>query len=131
MQEPLVSTENVNDTYLSYLVDGGEMGELTRNYDWSRSSLGHPANWPQNLLVTLGIILHSKFPMFLFWGRENICFYNDAYRPSLGNEGKHPFALGKKGLEVWPEIWSDIGPIIDQVLSGGGANWSEDHLLPI
>ncbi len=107
------------------------MGELTRCYNWEQSSLGPPAQWPQSLRTTLGILLHSKFPMFLFWGKDAVCFYNDAYRPSLGNNGKHPFALGKPGVEVWPEIWNDIKPQIDTIMAGGEATWHEDQLLPI
>jgi PAS domain S-box-containing protein len=69
--------------------------------------------------------------MFLFWGPELLCFYNDAFRPSLGNEGKHPHSLGKPAIDVWPETWDTIKPMIDQVLAGGDAFWSEDQLLPI
>lgn len=69
--------------------------------------------------------------MFLFWGPELICFYNDAYRPSLGKEGKHPEILGASGKDAWPEIWDIIKPLIDQVLKTGEASWSEDQLLPI
>ena len=107
------------------------MGQLTRNYNWQQTSLGSPDSWPQSLRTTVSIVLNSKFPMFLFWGEERLCFYNDAYRPSLGNEGKHPFALGKPGADVWPEIWPAIQPQIDQVLSGGEATWWEDQFLPI
>lgn len=116
-----------------FLPGGGEMGELTRNFDWSKTPLGMPDQWPQSLRTALSILLNSKFPMFLFWGRDLICFYNDAYRPSLGKqgEGKHPDALGKKGEDVWPEIWPIIKPLIDQVLSGGEATWSENQLIPI
>jgi PAS domain S-box-containing protein len=132
MQEHLAELrEKAHVNFTCYLKDGGEMGELIRHYDWSATSIGSLEYWPQTLLTTLGIILHSKFPMFLFWGSEHLCFYNDAYRPSLGDNGKHPFALGKKGEEVWPEIWSDIKPLINDVLSGKGATWSEDQLLPI
>lgn len=102
------------------------MGELIRHYNWSQTSLGAPATWPQSLRTTLSILLHSKFPMFLFWGPELICFYNDAYRPSLGVEGKHPNALGKPANVVWPEIWDSIKPLIDQVLAGGEASWNEN-----
>ncbi len=115
----------------SFWQGSGEMGELTRNYNWNETRLGSPQHWPQSLRTTLSIILHSRFPMFLFWGPEHICFYNDAYRPSLGNNGKHPHALGKPGAEVWPEIWPVIKPLIDQVLAGGEASWSEDQLIPI
>jgi hypothetical protein len=67
----------------SFLQGGGEMGELTRNYDWSKTSIGSPADWPQSLQTTVSLILNSRFPMFLWWGQELIQFYNDAYRPSL------------------------------------------------
>lgn len=115
----------------SFLNGGGEMGELTRSFDWSQTSLGSIDEWPQSLRTTLSIILHSGFPMFLFWGEDHTCFYNDAYRPSLGQDGKHPYALGRPGAEIWPEIWADIKPLINQVLSGGNASWAEDQLLPI
>jgi light-regulated signal transduction histidine kinase (bacteriophytochrome) len=69
--------------------------------------------------------------MFLWWGKELLCFYNDAYRPSLGNDGKHSNAIGRPAAEIWPEIWHIIKPLIDLVLSGGEATWSEDQLIPI
>ncbi|HMK04371.1 MAG TPA: PAS domain-containing protein, partial [Ferruginibacter sp.] len=119
------------DKNITFLAGGGEMGKLTREKDWSNTSLGLPQTWPQSLRTTLSIILHSKFPMFLFWGDELTCFYNDAYRPSLGKDGKHPFILGMKGEEAWPEIWHIIKPLIDQVLTQGEATWSEDQLIPI
>lgn len=124
-----VQQQQVNKTFLA--VADGEMGQLTRAFDWSKTSLGTVDTWPQSLQTTLSILLSSKFPMFLFWGDQLLCFYNDAYRPSLGKEGKHPGALGKPGKEVWPEIWPFIQPLIDQVRSGGEATWSENQLLPI
>jgi len=69
--------------------------------------------------------------MFLWWGPQLIQFYNDAYRPSLGNNGKHPYALGQKGEDCWPEIWPIIKPLIDQVLYKGEPTWSVDQLIPI
>jgi signal transduction histidine kinase len=114
-----------------FLQGGGEMGELTRNYDWSQTVLGNPDDWPQSLRTTLAMILSSRFPMFLWWGADMIQFYNDAYRPSLGNKGKHPQALGQKGIDCWPEIWDIIYPLIYQVQTTGEATWSEDQLIPI
>ena len=114
-----------------FLANGGEMGALTRAKDWSKTSVGAVELWPQSLRTSLGILLNSKFPMFLFWGPEHICFYNDAYRPSLGMNGKHPFILGEKAADYWPEIWDFIKPLIDQVLTEGEATWHEDQFLPI
>jgi PAS domain S-box-containing protein len=114
-----------------FLAKGGEMGTLTRAKDWTKTPVGAVESWPQSLRTTLGLLLNSKFPMFLFWGPEHICFYNDAYRPSLGNDGKHPNILGQKGADFWPEIWHFIKPLIDQVLTEGEATWHENLLLPI
>jgi hypothetical protein len=38
--------------------------------------------------------------MFLMWGTDLICFYNDAYRPNLGEQGKHPSILGTPAIEA-------------------------------
>ncbi len=106
------------------------MGQLSRSFDWSQTSLGTPDTWSAGLRTIISVVLNSRFPMFLFWGDQLTCFYNDAYRPSLGIDGKHPYALGKPAVEVWPEIWPVIKPLLDQVLSGGEATWSEDQLIP-
>jgi len=118
-------------SYQHYLQGGGEMGELTRAYNWSGTIIGAPDTWSQSLLTTVSIILSSRFPMFLWWGPDLIQFYNDAYRPSLGNNGKHPHALGQRGEDCWQEIWPVIKPLIDQVLNTGEPTWSEDQLIPI
>ena len=114
----------------SKLYGVGEMAELTRAYDWGHSSLGPIETWPEVLLNTVNTLLNSRHPMFLWWGEDLIQFYNDAYRPSLGDD-KHPSALGQKGHECWPEIWPIIFPQIDAVMSCGEATWHVDQLVPI
>ena len=114
-----------------FLKGGGEMGALIRAMDWGKTPLGGPDTWPQSLRTTLQTVLHSRFPMFVFWGSEFTCFYNDAYRPSLGHSGKHPALLGQSAKEGWADIWHIVGPLLDQVMSGGEAIWREDQLIPI
>jgi signal transduction histidine kinase len=108
----------------------GEMADLTRRYDWKKTSLGPIEQWPECLLTTVNILLQSRHPMFLWWGKDLIQFYNDAYRPSI-REDKHPKALGQRGRECWPEIWHIIGPQIDAVIERGEASWHENQLVPI
>ncbi|MCX6212874.1 PAS domain-containing protein [Spirosoma sp.] len=115
----------------SFLADGGEMGKLTRQYNWAQTSLGPMAQWPTSLQITVRNLLHSAFPMFLWWGPELICFYNDAYRPSLGDHGKHPHMLGKPAKAVWSEIWDFISPLIEQVMRTAQSVWYENQLVPI
>ena len=113
-----------------FLAGGGEMGALTRAFDWSKTGIGTPDTWPQSLRVTVRLVLTSGHPMFIWWGPELIQFYNDAYRATMGPE-RHPSALGARGRECWEEIWDIIGPQIDYVLAGKGATWNEDRLVPV
>lgn len=122
-------TGSVSNPY-SFLQGGGELGKLTRSFNWAQTSVGAVEEWPQSLLSIVSVILSSKFPMFLWWCDDLVQFYNDAYRPSLGIEGKHPKALGQKGVECWPEIWPVIYPLMQQVLAGESV-WQEDQLIPI
>jgi len=121
----------IENDNLYFLQGGKEMGKLFREKNWELTLLGPATGWPQSLRTTLDIMLHSLSPMFLFWGDDHICFYNDAYRPSLGIQGKHPSILGQRAEEAWPEIWSDIQPMIEKVMTTGEAIWHEDRLLPI
>jgi len=110
-QEPASPTE-----WLPFLSGGGMMGALMRAHDWSASPLGHPRDWPQALRTTVGLMLNSKFPMFVAWGGELGFLYNDSYISVLGD--KHPDALGKRFHDVWHEIWHDIHPLIVRALKG-------------
>lgn len=120
-----------NRSEFPFLQGGGEMGVLTRRLNWAETPVGSPDRWPMSLRTTVSNILRSRFPMFLWWGPDMIQFYNDAYRPSLGNEGKHPTALGQKGEVCWPEIWPIISPLHQQVITTGEPTWREDQLVPI
>ncbi|RAW02907.1 PAS domain-containing protein [Pseudochryseolinea flava] len=106
-----------------------KMQDLIYSKDWSSTPVGAREHWPPMLTTMVELMLHSKFPMFLFWGSELTCFYNDAFKPSLGVNGKHPSILGSRGSEGWSEIWEIIKPLIDQALSGE-AIWREDLLVP-
>ncbi|MBL8266323.1 ATP-binding protein, partial [Steroidobacter sp.] len=118
------------DGSADFLSGGGELGELIRGFDWHRTSLGAPGNWPQALRTALRILLTTHHPACIFWGPELLCFYNDAYRGSLGPE-RHPEMLGAPLREVWAATWSVMGPQIERVMSGAGATWAEDHLVMI
>jgi PAS domain S-box-containing protein len=106
------------------------MGAIMRRHDWSRTSVGEPRDWPQSLRTAVRLLLNTGHPMYIFWGEEGACFYNDAYRQSIGAE-RHPLSLGRPAREVWDEIWDIIGPQIAQVMAGHGATWHENQLVPI
>ena len=103
------------------------MGDLIRSHDWEKTSLGSPAEWPLSLRTVVNILTTSRYSMWMGWGDSLTFLYNDAYRPTLGI--KHPWALGRPAEEVWAEIWKEIGPRIQIVLSTGQATYDEGLML--
>lgn len=105
-----------------------EVGFDLAQVDWEGTPLGSPHQWPQSLQTAVGILLSTRFSMWMAWGPDLTFFCNAAYRrDTLGR--KYPWALGRPAREVWAEIWDDIGPRIDRVLSTGEATWDSELLL--
>jgi hypothetical protein len=57
-----------HETAFGFLQGGGEMGALIRAFNWETTTLGPIRDWPQSLRTALGILLNSRYPMFVFWG---------------------------------------------------------------
>lgn len=107
-----------------WLVGGGGLGELIRATDWSCSPLGPRDHWPQSLRTAVNLVLASKFPAALLWGRELLLLYNDAYRVIAAE--KHPLALGRSTREIWAEVWHINEPIFAAVMARGETLYFED-----
>ncbi|BBY30244.1 SpoIIE family protein phosphatase [Mycolicibacterium sediminis] len=105
-----------------------EIGADLLRVDWGATALGAPAQWPQSLQTAVSILLSSRFAMWMAWGPDLAFFCNAAYRRDT-LAGKYPWALGRPASEVWAEIWPDIGPRIERVLSTGLATWDSSLLL--
>ena len=111
----------------SYLDTLGEMGKRIAAGDWSATALGPVQDWPEELHSALRLVLSSRFPMLVWWGPELTVFYNDAYRPAMGE--KHPRYLGRPASECWAEAWAELAPLTRQVMAGKSATYSENQLL--
>ena len=107
-------------------------GDLRRAYqevDWAATPVGPAASWSPALRSALDLALNTRFPVTLFWGPEFVLLYNEAYVPVLAE--KHPNALGRRAVDVFPEAWDTIGPWMQAVLDGEGAVWIEDAPVPL
>jgi signal transduction histidine kinase len=105
----------------------GTMAELMRGFDWPASPVGPVDSWPQSLKSTLRTLLASRYPMILTWGPEFTQFYNDAYAEIIGD--LHPGALGTDIRNTLAEAWGTLGPMIEEVMRSGVANWTPALLL--
>ena len=61
------------------LTVGGEMAGRIGAFDWGGTPLGPIQDWPISLRATAAMVLENRFPMTLFWGRDLLHLYNDAY----------------------------------------------------
>src|SRR3954453_21301264 len=84
-----------------FLPEGGDMARLIRAKRWSESTLGAIIAWPQSLRTVVRIMLASRLPMWLAWGKKRTFLCNDACRPILAD--KHVWALGSPAQNVWRE----------------------------
>jgi signal transduction histidine kinase len=106
---------------------GGEMAARINAFDWSQTSLGAIESWSQSLKSLVKTLLASRYPMVLTWGQNFTQFYNDAYSQLIGD--KHPAALGIDIRITLAESWDTLGPMVEQVMRSGVANWTPALLL--
>ena len=107
----------------------GEMGRRIAEFDWKNTPLGALEDWPRSLQSTIAILLGSRYPMCLAWGKDLLLFYNDAYIGLLG--AKHPEALGRSLRETLSELWDSIGAMVSAVMSTGVAFWVPGYGVPM
>ncbi|MBZ5736042.1 serine/threonine-protein phosphatase [Nocardioides sp. TRM66260-LWL] len=107
-------------------------GELRADYeavDWAASPLGPPAAWSTTLRTTVALMLRIRFPITLIWGPDEVLLYNEAYVGLIGD--KHPAALGRTVLEIFPEAYDQLEPLIHTVRDTGQAVLLDDSLVPL
>lgn len=103
------------------------MGELLLDWDWAATPLGPLTEWSQALRSTVDTMMGSGHAMCLAWGTERVFLYNDAYVPMLG--ARHPQAFGGTFAQAWPEIWSEISPLVDLTYRGETSTFRDMPLL--
>ena len=105
---------------MNWLAGGGEMGELIRSMDWSKTPLGPLSDWPQSLRTSVSLCLSSTFPILIAWGPSDIQIYNDAYRPICGD--LHPQSMGGAFKEVWASALPVVGDAFDAIYKANTRN---------
>src|SRR5262245_10051449 len=104
-----------------------DMRARVHDFDWDATSLGPRRTWSPSLVWSVDLILASGFPMSVRWGPDLIMIYNDAYAALLGD--RHPRALARPLRDIWPEIYSELGPLNEAILRGERSSFFyDDHL---
>jgi PAS domain S-box-containing protein len=104
------------------------MAALIRAFDWKSTALGSIENWPDPLASSVNMMLACAFPSLVFWGRELVQFYNDAFIPLLAE--RHPSGLGQRAEDCWSDAWQIVGPNLRRVMNGETVYY-ENAVVPI
>src|SRR3954447_6230560 len=107
----------------------GSLRDAYAAVDWAATPLGPVHTWGFALRNAVDLLLHSRFPIALFWAPEFVLVYNEAYVELIGE--KHPSALGSPARVVFPEAWDTIGPKMQGVLAGGDPFFAVDEPVPL
>jgi PAS domain S-box-containing protein len=105
------------------------MAELIRTHDWSLTPLGPIEDWSDALLLSANLMLSCAFPALVFWGKELVQLYNDAFIPSLTE--RHPSALGQTAQNCWRDAWQIVGPNLKRVMNDGETVFHENTVVPV
>jgi len=95
--------------------------------DWAATGLGAPQDWPPELRAAVDLLVRTRFPVSLLWGPDLVIVYNEAFTTLIAD--KHPAAFGAPAREVFPEVWDEVGPLLQGVLDGAGPTYLEDERL--
>jgi len=79
-------------------IAGSDMAAAISGFNWACTSLGPTEQWPQSLKSAVRLMLGSRYPMFIWWGRDLTAFYNDAYVDVLGP--RHPQPRAKRARDL-------------------------------
>ncbi|KXH27508.1 hsp90-like protein [Colletotrichum simmondsii] len=98
-----------------------------RNTDWASTSLGPLEHWSSELRAMANMVMGSPHPAAMYWGRDNVAIYNEAYIELAGQ--KHPQLMGMRYQDAWKEIWSDIEPLFNNAWTNGQSIMKNDNQL--
>lgn len=103
---------------VGFLTSNSQTSAEIAAIDWMATPLGRLENWPNVIKSTLATMLSSPQPMFMAWGPDLTSFFNDALRPMIG--ARIAGALGRPYSELWPEVWTQMEPVVARALGGDG-----------
>ncbi len=107
----------------SFGTDGGHLGRLIDDFDWSATTLGPIARWPAAMRTTVELVLRSPAPIATLWGSEGVMIYNEGYAAIAAS--RHPAMLGMPVCEAWPEAAAFNANVLSTVLAGGTLSYRE------
>lgn len=100
---------------------------FARSVDWSRTPLGPMCTWTASLRTMSNLVMRDPDPSVLFWGKEAVMIYNEAYIELI--DQMHPMAMGKSAKAVFKDYWNHFVPVVTRNILTGEAVPEKDLLI--
>ncbi|KAF2236032.1 hypothetical protein EV356DRAFT_82045 [Viridothelium virens] len=101
--------------------------QFARSVDWASTSLGPMETWSPDLRQMSNLIMASPHPAAMYWGKDLVAIYNEAYILLAGQ--KHPKLMGQPYSEAWAEIWDEVKDVFASARTTGEATMKDDDCL--
>lgn len=101
--------------------------QFARSIDWASTSLGAIEGWSSDLRSMCNLIMASPYPAAMYWGKDLIAIYNEAYILIAGS--KHPQLMGQSYRMAWGEIWESVKDVFEAATTTGQATMKDDDCL--
>jgi PAS domain-containing protein len=109
LQVPILPAEKVVSEHV----------KLVRSHDWASTRLGAMDQWPEELRRQVNMCMADPRPAAVWWTKDRICIYNEAYSVFTGK--RHPAAFGRSLAQAWPELHEGFSQQFDEVARSGQA----------
>ena len=129
MSNKTSSNGKTDSTWDGMILGRSHMAALVRAFDWSSTPLGRIEGWSESLLCSVNLMLACAFPSLVFWGKDLVQLYNDAFIPLLAE--RHPSGLGQTARECWSDAWQIVGPNLRRVMHDRETVYYENTVVPI
>ncbi|KAI8279354.1 hypothetical protein K4K56_012745 [Colletotrichum sp. SAR 10_98] len=100
---------------------------FARNVDWASTALGPIEHWSSDLRAMANMVMGSPHPAAMYWSRDNVILYNEAYVELAGQ--KHPQLMGMRYKDAWAEIWSELEGVVSNAWDNGTSIMKNDNQL--
>lgn len=101
--------------------------QFARGIDWAATSLGPIEGWSVELRGMCNLIMASPHPSAMYWGKDHVAIYNEAYVLLAGQ--KHPQLMGARYRDAWAEIWHALEDVFENAFKNAQATMKDDDCL--
>lgn len=101
--------------------------------NWAATSLGPLESWPVSLQVFINLVFADDEAAVVFWGPDLRALFNSTYYNLITDRlTKSREYLGMPFKEMWPELWTDFKPMLDDIAARGvGIETLQVNLFPM